>query len=182
VHRITRSTFVRSAVGAAMFVVRPLRAAAPAEGPKDKETRELLSDHQTVARLKGVAYRQCRGRTALCPDQCGHSGDFATFEVIAYRAYKKAGEYGDPKGKEFTFQVEDNLKNLKVAKALAEQVRGMKEGDYCLLDWRHDYVSRTEPGGGVSKFPERPIVKLEKITREQADKAAKEAPRGPGAK
>ena len=51
------------------------------------------------ATLKGIAYRRCLGRTALCPDNCGQSGDFATFDILTYVDYQKPGEYGDEKSK-----------------------------------------------------------------------------------
>lgn len=144
--------------------------------PADGETRKVLAEHQTVSRLKAVEFSECRGLTARCPDDCGHSGDFATFDVLAYVAYQKPGDYGDPKAAKFTFQVEDNRKNLKVSKELAENVRGLKPGDYVVLDWRHEYVTRTE-GGGSSSFPERPVVRLIKLSKDDAEKmieAAKE--------
>ncbi len=147
-------------------------------GDKPNEKRELLSEHETVAKLTGVAYQQCRGLTAQCPDNCGQSGDYATFAVVAYLSYKKPGQYGDPKGTSFTFQVEDNHKNLKVPKELADKVRALRAGDVVLLAWRHDYVTRTE-NGGSSSFPERPVTKLETITQDQADKLIKQAADGP---
>jgi hypothetical protein len=127
--------------------------------------RELLSKHQTVAQFERVAYQRCMGMTSLCPDQCGNSGDFASFRILKYLAYEKPGQYGDPQQKEYIFQVEDNMKNLKVSKAIKDAVASLKEGDYVLLDWQHDYV--TKDG---SSSPERPINKLQKITREEADK------------
>ena len=48
------------------------------------------------------------------------------------------------------------MKNLKVAKALAETVRGLKAGDYVVLNWHHDYVTKTWPEGGQASGPERP--------------------------
>jgi hypothetical protein len=111
--------------------------------------------------------------TALCPDNCGHSGDFATFDVVAYLKYEKPGKYGDEKQKTFIFQIQDNHKAPKIPKELAEKVNALKAGDYVLLSWRHDYVTRKE-GGGESKFPERPVNKLEKISKEEAEKLAKQ--------
>jgi hypothetical protein len=143
-----------------------------AENPN--ETRKVLSTHKTVAKLKGIAYQQCRGMTSMCPNECGNSGDFATFEVVGYVSYEKTGEYGDPKGTSYSFQVNDNHKNLKVSKELAESVRGLKNGDTVLLDWRHDYVTRKE-GGGSSSFPDRVVTKLEKVTPEQGEAKLKEA-------
>ncbi|MFB3893023.1 MAG: hypothetical protein ACE15C_13480 [Phycisphaerae bacterium] len=145
-----------------------------ADGPI-KVTSKTLSEHQTVAKLTGVEFQKCMGRTAECPDNCGHSGDFATFEIVAYLSYKKLGQYGDEKTKTFSFQIDDNKKNLKVDKAIAEAARGLKSGDLVLLSWRHDYVTKTWPGGGQGSGPERPVVKIEKVTKEQADKLIAEA-------
>jgi hypothetical protein len=41
----------------------------------------------------------------------------------------------------------------------------LKPGDYVLLDWQHDYVTIDGSSG-----PERVLNKLQKITREEADK------------
>lgn len=148
----------------------------PADAPKPEgaETRKLLSEHHTVAKFTGIQFHRCLGLTALCPDNCGHSGDFASFEIVAYLSYTKAGEYGDPQATTFMFQVDDNHKTLKVSKELAGIARGLQAGDTVLLDWRHDYVTRKEAGGS-SSFPERPITKLEKITPKEADELVKKA-------
>ena len=137
---------------------------ASAGEPKE-EKRQMLAKHQTVAQFQGVAYQQCRGLTALCPDRCGGSGDFASFRILKYLAYEKPGEYGDAKQADYSFQVEDNMKHLKVPAAIRDAVAALKKGDVVLLDWLHDYV--TKEG---SSSPERPIKKLEKITREAAIK------------
>ncbi len=141
--------------------------------PAPGEKRELLSEHKTVARLVSVQDRTCRGRTALCPDRCGHSGSFANFEIVAYLDYQKPGQYGDPKAANFMFQIEDNHKKPRIAAELAKKIADLKPGDYVLLDWRHDYVTKTEPGGGSTSSPERPVTKLERITKEVAENAAK---------
>ena len=149
----------------------------PASQPaaKANEKRELLAENNTVAKFTGIAYQQCRGMTAECPDNCGQSGDFASFEIVSYLVYRKLGQYGDPKTTTYTFQVEDNHKNLKVPKELAAEVRGLKPGDYVLLNWRHDYVTTFE-GGGSSSSPERPITKLQKISKDEADRLMKPKP------
>ena len=137
---------------------------ASAAEPKESK-REMLAKHQTVAQFQGVEYQQCRGLTSLCPDQCGGSGDFASFRILKYLAYEKPGQYGDPKQPQYRFQVQDFMKNLKVPAAIRDIVAALKKGDFVLLDWQHDYV--TKDG---SSSPERPIKKLEKITREEAVK------------
>ena len=126
------------------------------------EERQLLSRHETVARFAGVAYRQCLGRTALCPERCGSSGNFASFEIIRYLAYEKPGQYGDPEQERFTIQVEDNMGNLKMDEKWRDRIGGLKEGDVVRLDWRHDYVTRNR-----SSAPDRYITRLKKLSPEE---------------
>lgn len=127
--------------------------------------REMLSKHETVAQFEGVAYHRCLGMTSLCPDQCGSSGDMATFRILKYIAYAKPGEYGDPQQTSYQFLVQDNMKNAKVSAAIKAAVESLKKGDYVRLDWQHDYV--TQDG---SKFPERTVIAMKSLTREEADK------------
>lgn len=138
------------------------------------EKRQLLSRHVTVARYAGTHQQTCRGLTTLCPDNCGDSGDYATFTILAYLVYEKPGEYGDPKAESFVFQLQDNKKNAKAPPAIAEVVGTLKAGDDVRLDWDHEYVTRTE-GGGSASFPQRPIRRLQKITKEEANKLIQQA-------
>lgn len=166
-------TFAVAAASFAAFAKDARDEAPPKATPNEK--RELLAEHRTVSKFGGVQQRTCRGLTALCPNRCGHSGDFASFAVVRYLSYKKPGKYGDPKQESFIFQVADNHGKPKCPKEVADHVGGLKPDDLVLLEWRHDYVTRTEPGGGSASFPERPIVHLEKLTKEQADKLIAEA-------
>jgi hypothetical protein len=134
--------------------------------------RQMLSKHETVAVFEGLTQHTCRGLTSLCPDRCGHSGSLASFRIVHYIAYEKPGQYGDPKQERYQFLVEDNLKSLKVTKALKETLDGLKKDDYVRLDWQHDYVTKNR-----SSFPERTVTQLKKITREEAEKL-----KGPAAK
>ncbi len=134
-----------------------------------KEQRELLSSHDTVARFSGLKQHKCMGLTSLCPDRCGESGTLATFEIVKYLAYEKPGEYGDPKQERFMVLIEDNMKNLKVPAAIRDAIVALKPGDLVRLQWNHDYVTRDG-----SKFPERPILKVAPITREDASEPGEE--------
>lgn len=158
-------------LAAAVAVGAPAQAAEPKE-----QKRELLAEHATVAQYDGLKYQQCRGMTARCPDQCGSSGNYASFTILGYLAYKKPGEYGDPKQATYAFQVEDNLKNPKVSPELRDTVNALKPGDRVLLSWRHDYVTVNGSSG-----PERPITKLEKIAEERAKKLLETAEKPPDA-
>jgi hypothetical protein len=137
-------------------VAWPTAASDEVENPKEK--RELLAKHETLAVFEGVNYRLCRGLTSRCPKQCGDSGEFASFGVKKYLKYEKPGEYGDPKQETFLVQVSDYDKLPKGDSKILKTVKSLKKGDYVLLSWNHDYVTKA----GTSS-PERPIVKLEKI-------------------
>ena len=144
-----------------------------------REPRATLARHATVAEFEGVSYHRCMGLTALCPDQCGESGSFATFKIIKYVKYEKLGEYGDPKCEQFMFLVEDNMKHPKVPAAIRDAVNALKKGDRVLLSWDHDYVTVNGSSG-----PERPVTKLEKLPEStQSDSSpagdARPAPSGP---
>jgi hypothetical protein len=79
--------------------------------------------------------------------------------------YEKPGKYGDAKQEKFRVQVSDFHRKPKGEKIALEGVKNLAKGDYVCLSYRHDYVTRKG-----SKFPERPLTKLEKITPAQAKK------------
>lgn len=120
------------------------------------ETRKVLAEHETVSVFEGVRFRKCMGRTALCPERCGDSGEFATFKVETYVSYKQHGKYG---GKQTTFliQVSDFHKKPKGDSEILKTVRSLESGDRVKLSWLHEYITRNG-----SSFPERTIVKLKK--------------------
>lgn len=127
------------------------------EAKGNGEKRELLAEHETISRLEGIAYRRCRGLTAMCPESCGDSGEYVTFTVVKYTRYKQHGKYGG-KQNSFMIQVSDFHKKPKGDSKILKIVRSLKKGDLVKLWWRHDYVTKNR----VSS-PERPIVKLEKV-------------------
>jgi hypothetical protein len=148
-------------------------ASDAAENPKEK--RELLAKHETLAIFEGVNYRLCMGLTSRCPKECGDSGEFAGFGIKKYLKYEKPGQYGDPEQETFLVQVSDYDKRPKGDPKILETVKSLKKGDYVLLSWHHDYVTKD----GTSS-PERPIVKLEKIGKAKAEELIPPAA-GPGA-
>jgi hypothetical protein len=153
-------------VAVAVLAVVSLRAAEPATQPT--ETRELLSEHKTIARFTGLIDRKCMGRTSLCPDRCGHSGPFATFEIVHYLHYDKPGQYGEEPQSRWMFHVQDNMGNVKEKPEIVAAARALQVGGLVYLEWRHDYVTRTFPGGGTGKFPDRPVIKLQAVTDDEA--------------
>lgn len=156
-----QKSFVLALAVVVLFALRPAAAEDKAEQPNEK--RQLLANHETLAVFDGLNYRLCMGRTALCPERCGHSGEFATFVIKKYLKYEKPGQYGDPEQKNFLVQVSDHDKRPKGEPRILQAVKGLNKGDHVLLSWHHDYVTRQ----GAS-FPERPIIKLEKIDGEKA--------------
>ncbi|MDX1946918.1 MAG: hypothetical protein SFU86_16065 [Pirellulaceae bacterium] len=142
-----------------------LLAAEPtaASPPAPAEKREVLSVHETVAVLDGVAFRLCRGLTTLCPKECGHSGEFATFTIKRYLKYETPGKFADEKQPSFLIQVSDFNKKPQGEPALLATIGKLKPGDFVRLSWRQEYV--TKDG---NSFPERPVTKLEPLTKEQA--------------
>ena len=124
-------------------------AAAPAI------TRELLSSHRTRATFTGVKQHPCRFRTSQCPDRCGHGGSLAEFAVDAYLAHEKPGQYGDDPVAVFYQRVSEAPPHVAAA------IAALSPGAKVRLDFVHVYVTRTEQGGGLSKFPERAITLLE---------------------
>jgi len=73
---------------------------------------------------------------------------------VAYEAYEKPGQYGDPQ------QTIQRFTDLEGAHAAT--VAKLNKGDKVKLEWDHNYVTRTE-NGGESKYPERVITKLEPV-------------------
>jgi hypothetical protein len=174
--RIFASTALfAAAIAAAAFAATTTpatRPTAPSPTTSAKNVsikRELLAENQTVAQFTALAYQRCMGMTALCPDNCGDSGDFATFQITAYLKYNKLGQYGDDPAKTYTFQVNDNHGTLKIPQEYAAKVRALKPGDYVLVNWNHEYVT-LEENGASSSGPERPLTKVEPISKEEADK------------
>ncbi len=138
---------------------------AVAEPGQRPDQRQMLSRHETVAEFGGIHNKTCMGLTSLCPDRCGHSGRMAVFAIRTYLAYEKPGQYGDPQQHEYAVLIEDNRKQLKIPAAQHAQIEALKKGEFVLLNWQHDYVTRQG-----SSFPERTITKLERITPDEAAK------------
>ena len=126
--------------------------------------RDLLSKHETVAKFDGLEQQQCFFMTSFCPDECGHGGSNAVFTIIKYLNYEKKGEYGDEKGDQYHVRVTDSVESTGLTPQVKKILESLNKGDYVLLSWNHDYV-HTE---GCSS-PERPITKLVKISKEDAE-------------
>jgi len=129
---------------------------------------EHFATFLTLATYEGTSWRECMFRTALCPNNCGHSGNMATFSVDKYIVYAKFHEYGDGKDGKFLVLI-DNGENTKplIDEKSYETIKSLKKGDRVLLSWNHLYVTETV-GEFKSQFPERPINLILPITEKQA--------------
>ncbi|MFM7181425.1 MAG: hypothetical protein ACKO2G_08180 [Verrucomicrobiales bacterium] len=138
--------------------------AVAADG-QDGDKTEVLAKHRTVALFKGIAEHRCMGATGLCPDRCGASGNMANFEIVKYVAYEKLDEYGQDKTKRYDFLVRDNMGNLKISPENEKAVKALKPGDYGMLDWQHNYVTKNR-----FSTPVDVITQLKKVTKEETEK------------
>ena len=136
----------------------PVLNAAETDKKVDDSTRKTLSTHVTIATFEGAQYRLCRGRTARCPQNCGHSGEFARFAIKEYLKYEKPGKYGDAKKKQYLIQISDFHRKPKGDPKTLKTIKGLKEGEKVHLAWNHDYVTRKG-----SSFPERVVKELKKL-------------------
>merc|ERR1712139_698684 len=117
-------------------------------------SRELLSRHVTRATFAGIE----PGREPMLriyPPQPAKM--WANFQIDEYFEHEKPGQYGDERTDRFAFVAEEQ------SEAIAATLSTLQPGDAVRLAWNHDYVTRTDEGGGVAKFPERPVQQLERI-------------------
>ena len=127
--------------------------------------RDLLSKHETVAKFDGPKQQRCLFKTSLCPDRCGHGGTTGIFSIIKYLSYEKPGQYGDPKKVKYHVRVNDIVESTGLTPQVKVVYDDLREGELVLLSWNHDYVHTN----GCSS-PQRPITKLLKISKEEAEK------------
>lgn len=122
------------------------------------QAAEVLAEHQTISVFMGFQERPCMGRTALCPDRCGHAKKVAVFKVLNYVSYDKPGEYGDEKQTEFYVDMNETKPQLFQDKAILTEINKLTPGQVVVLNWEHLYV--TDQG---SKYPTRPVTLLEPV-------------------
>ncbi len=122
-------------------------------------TKVLLAKHETVAVYMGTKFHRCNGLTALCPEQCGDSGEYARFKILDYTLHKKLEKYGSAKQKEFRVRISDFNKNVVGSPHIHKLLTKLKKGDHVVLHWNHNYVT-TKSGEFTSQSPEHLIVKL----------------------
>lgn len=116
----------------------------------------LLASNTVVAEFLGTSKIPCMGRTALCPDRCGHAASVAVFRVISNEAYTKHGQYGDAKaepGGELIVEVKADIPGQEPS--VSDTLSSLIPGDRVRLTQKHYYADL----GGVY-MPIRPVTEL----------------------
>jgi len=137
----------------------------------DNDNLKVLAEHKVIATFQDVKFRRCMGRTGMCPDRCGSSGEFANFKITDYLHYKKNGKYGDEKQKTYMVQVTDFHRKPKGDPALGAYIKTLEAGDLVVIEWKHLYG---EVRPGVSS-PVRPLLLLKKIDKAEAKRLIEDA-------
>jgi len=132
------------------------------------ERNQHLATFLTLATFDGIAYHQCLGMTSLCPDQCGHSGNMASFHIDKHLASARFNEFGDVRSDRFMVLIDNGYPAPPlVSNEIFSTLHDLKRGDKVLLSWNHLYVTR-QIGDVASQFPERPINFILPLTEKQA--------------
>lgn len=134
---------------------------------------ELLASNTVTAQFLGTRRLPCMGRTALCPDRCGHAAAVAVFRVLSNEAYAKPGKYGDDKaepGSEILIDAAADVPGQDAA--VQETLAALTPGDTVRLTQKHYYADM----GGVH-MPVRPITELKVM--EKTDKPLPPQPENP---
>lgn len=134
---------------------------------------DLLASNTVTAQYLGTRRLPCMGRTALCPDRCGHAAAVAVFRVISNESYAKPGKYGDDKaepGSEILIDAKEDVpgQDVSVLKTLAS----LTPGDVVVLTQKHYYADF-----GDVLMPVRPVTELN--LKEKAQKPLPPLPPDP---
>jgi hypothetical protein len=121
-------------------------------------TSQVLSAHRAIAEFAGVQHFPCRFKTSICPDQCTHARDAATFKIETYEAYEKKGEYGDAQQTVFRARIDQREAREGQDPEIVAKIQTLSPGQKVRIAWEHLYVTETATG---SKWPERHIVALD---------------------
>lgn len=134
---------------------------------------ELLASNTVTAQFLGTRALPCMGRTALCPERCGHAAAVAVFRVLSNEAYDKPGKYGDDKaepGSELMIDAAADTPGQDAA--VSETLAVLTPGDVVRLTQKHYYAEM----GGVH-MPIRPVTEL--TVKEKSQKPLPPLPENP---
>ena len=145
---------------------------APSNPPKayvgqlpDNDKLKVLVEHKVIATFQDVKFHTCMGRTGMCPDRCGHSGEYANFKITDYLHYKKLGKnYGADKPQTYSVHVTDFHRKPTGDPVLGAYIKTLKAGDQVVIEWKHLYGAvRPDKISSV-----RPLLLLKKIDKAEA--------------
>jgi hypothetical protein len=68
------------------------------------------------------------GLTTLCPKECSNSGNFAVFNISAYKTHIVNGEAGTEKLTSYNIQISDYYKN-EIKEDYVNLIKKLKNGD-----------------------------------------------------
>lgn len=117
---------------------------------------DLLASNTVAAQYLGERRLPCMGRTALCPNRCGHAASVAVFRVISNEAYAKPGKYGDDKaepGSEILIDAKADVPGQDAS--VLETLATLTPGDKVKLTQKHYYADF-----GDVLMPVRPVTEL----------------------
>ena len=107
---------------------------------KTNEVRKkpFTSTHIFTATFEDIKFHTCMGRTAGCPDQCGSSGNMATFKVKEYKDFIVNGQGGTEKLTKYSVLISDFYKkDLKTA--YVNEIKNLKKGDEVIIHIEYVY-------------------------------------------
>lgn len=138
------------------FAIVALVSAFALEAAPLPAKADLLASNTVIAQFLGTRKLPCMGRTALCPDRCGHAATVAVFRVLSNEAYAKPGKYGDDKaepGAELLIDAGADVPGQDAA--VQETMASLTPGDTVRLTQKHYYAEM-----GSVHMPIRPVTEL----------------------
>jgi len=119
---------------------------APKEDTNTEQNnaKPFTSTHVFVAEFEGIEFHTCMGMTALCPDQCGHSGNMAKFKIIEYKELNINGLAGTEKLDTYEVLISDYHKN-DLNKDYVADIKSLQVGDEVTIhiDFVYDTTKTT---------------------------------------
>ena len=119
---------------------------------------QVLSLHDVEAVFVGTHFALCKGKTALCPYQCGGSGVVATFAVQQYNAYECTSEWADEMADTVQFMLEATEGSTAFCPDAKVVAQDLLAGTRVHLVWQHVYPAADYEG---AKIPARQVLRLE---------------------
>lgn len=137
--------------------VKMICPAGPGPCSTNTDASTLLARHETIATLKEIKEHKCMGRTSACPDNCGHSGKVAVFEVNEYLKHQQFDKWGSGKQNRFFIQLTGfkERSSSKIDLATIDKVKELNAGDKVYLSWDHCRIKTASASRG-----ERKVTKL----------------------